>query len=356
MTEDAGLPVDTALVSEAQVVETPPVDTSDADIGAVYDRMMVNNGSDRGADGKYTSSEATESSEAGSVEPGVGEGDGGSQIVATPAPAHLPQAIKAHWDAMPEDARKAWAAHVTETDRKFGEQGKVLGQIKPFHDEMSAALAKFPEFKSLSPAEMAVGAARLAAVQIELNKNPVGTLLSLAKQYGVGTQLAQIFSGQEVKPADQTAVALERKISDLEAKLAKVSSPETIRGEISRTMSEKDAENVAKEFAAGKDYWADVEAKLPTFIKLVLETSGQDRLMTEILADAYDMAINADPAVRAKIRAAEAKAQAAQPDPKRTEAARKAASINVKSTANGKERSMTEEEAMGSAYDRAMAS
>ena len=354
MTDDAGQPVDTALVADIPVVDAPQVDTSDVDIGAAYDRLMVNNGADRGADGKFTSQAGPDAADEG--EGGAGEGDGGAVIVATPAPAHLPQTIKAHWDAMPEDARKAWAAHVTETDRKFGEQGKVLGQIKPFHEEMSAALAKYPEFKTLSPAEMAIGAARLAAVQIEMNKNPVGTLLSLAKQYNVDAQLAQIFSGQEAKPADRANADLVQKVTDLEAKLAKVSNPETIRGEISRTMSQKDAETVAKEFAAGKEYWADVEASLPMFIKHVLETSDQDRLMTETLAEAYDMAINANPAVRAKIRAAEAKAQAAQPDPKRTEAARKAASINVKSSANGKDRPVTEEEAMGSAYDRAMAS
>ena len=75
-----------------------------------------------------------------------------------------------------------------------------------------------------------------------------------------------------------------------------------------------------------------------------------------VLQKAYDMAINANPDVRAKVRAAEAKATAATPDPKKAAAVRNAVSINVKSSNSGKERPMTEEEAMASAYDRAMAS
>jgi hypothetical protein len=93
---------------------------------------------------------------------------------------------------------------------------------------------------------------------------------------------------------------------------------------------------------------------MPLYIKQVLE-KGLAQGPNGILQKAYDMAINANPDIRAKVRAAEAKATAGNPDPKRAAAVRNAVSINVKSSNSGKERIMTEEEAMASAYDRIMA-
>ena len=93
---------------------------------------------------------------------------------------------------------------------------------------------------------------------------------------------------------------------------------------------------------------------MPLYIRHVMER-GLAEGPKAILQKAYDMAINANPDVRAKVRAAEAKATAGNPDPKKAAAVRNAVSINVKSSTTGKERAVTEEEAMASAYDRAMA-
>lgn len=339
----------------ADVVDANPVlDAADDAVGAAYDRMMTNNGSDRGDDGKFVSPNGQEASAGGADEAGAGAPAVTPPAVETPAPAHLPQSIKSLWPAMSEDARKAWSAHVTDTDRKFGEQGKVLGQMKPFHDEFVAAMEQYPEWRGLPPAQLAQGAIRLAAVEREFSKNPVGVIMDLAKRSGSLEKLAQVFNGNAQQGDQGHHVArLERELETLRSQLGKAADPDTIRGEINRTMLAKDAEKLTSDFAAGKEHWAEVEAELPDFIRMVLAKGGE-RPMSDVLSDAYDMAINANPAVRAKIRAAEAKATAAQTDPKRTEAARKAASMNVKPTANGKDRPGTEEEAMGAAYDRMM--
>ena len=94
---------------------------------------------------------------------------------------------------------------------------------------------------------------------------------------------------------------------------------------------------------------------MPLYIKHVLERNLAEGPKA-VLQKAYDMAINANPDVRAKVRAAEAKATATTQDPKKAAAVRNAVSINVKSSNSGKERVMTETEAMGAAWDRVMAS
>jgi len=348
----------TALMPEVVPVEVV-VDTTDADLGAAYDRVAVQNGADRGEGGKFVSPNAPEDGKAASETAKTAEDE--TKPVETPtvaAPAHLPQAIKAHWDKYGAEAQAAIAAHQTEMDRKFGEVGKQLGQMKPFHDEFVAAMEQYPEWRGRPPAQLAQGAIRLAAVEAHLQKNPIGTILDIAERIGVKAQLAQVFSGQQAQEGSQAhhVARLERELESLKSQLGKAASPDTIRGEISRTMLEKDAEKVTHDFASSKEHWADVEAAMPSFIGMVLEQGGQGRPMQDILADAYDMAINANPEVRAKIRAAEAKATAAQTDPKRTEAARKAASINVPSTTSGKERVPSEDELLAAAYDRRMAS
>jgi hypothetical protein len=349
----ASSPVDTANPN--------PAPSADDQLGKVWDRLMRDNGAERGEGGKFASPTGSEQPKDGGQAEPAAAAPGATAPAATAAPAHLTQALKAQWDKMPEEARAEVARLTTEWDRKFGEQGKQLGQVKPIADKLTAAVQQFPEFKGMTPDQLAEGALQLAAVQSALHKNPLQTIVEIAQHYGVLPHLAAALQGTDVKPGDSAdsgriIAGLERKIANLEADLKKVGSPDTVRSEISRTMLEKDTETLVKDFAKGKDFYGDVEARLPDFISIVLANGGQGRPPADVLSDAYDMAINAIPEVRAKVRAAEARATAAVPDPKRTEAARKAASINVKPSANGKDRALTDEEAMGAAYDRVMAS
>jgi len=357
----------TELTNEP-IIDTPASDTSEADMGAVFDRLVTNNGADRATDGKFASVDVpkveTASTGDGGVPP-VEEGAGDKPVdvpVAgdTPAPAHLPGAIKAQWATATPELRAAIAAHQSEMDRKFGEIGKQYGAVKPIADKLTHATQNFPDFAGMTPDQLAQGALELAAVQVNLNKNPIGTIMDIAKHYNVLPQLAQAFQAQGGQPVDadhgQLVAGLQQKISNLETQLSKVSNPDTIRETVSTAFVERETETLVKQFAAadGKDYWADVEADMPLYIKHVLD-KGLAEGPKEILQTAYDMAINANPDVRAKVRAAEAKATAGKTDPKKAEAVRNAVSINVKSSNSGKERVMTEDEAMASAYDRVMA-
>jgi len=242
-------------------------------------------------------------------------------------------------------------------DRKFGEIGKQYGAVKPIADKIMGAASQFPEFKGFTPDQIAEGAVQLAAIQARLESGSedarVSTIMEVAKTYGVLPALAKAFGQQG--DGNQLVTGLQQKIATLESRLSQVGNPDSIRETVSMTLKERETETLVTDFAGKAEFWADVEAAMPTFIKAVMD-KGEGKTPQEIIADAYDMAINALPDVRAKVRASEAKATAAGPDPKRTEAARKAASINVPSTSSGKERVMTEDELLSAAYERKMAS
>jgi len=346
----------------------PPLPSFDDEMGAAYDRVMTTNGADRGEDGKFTPAGGKEQAAADGGtgkdgaslkgEEGAGE-EGANPPVAsgTPAPAHLPGALKAEWANIPETARAALVAHQADVDRKFGDIGKQLATVKPIADRLVEATTKFPAFKGMTAEQLAQGAIELGAVQVALGRNPVGTIMEIATHYRVLPQLAAAFAGAGGGEGGQSQLVagLEQKIANLQAKLAEVSSPDTVRQTVSMTLMEKDAEKALDEFAKGKEFFADVEADLPHYISKVIERHGDGRPFPEVLADAYDMAIHANPELRVKVQATEAKATAGDANPKRAADARRAASINVKSTSTGKDRPLTDEEAMGAAYDRAMA-
>lgn len=352
--------VQPAPVADPAPVSQPapePVVDDGAELGAAWDRAMKQ---ERGTDGRFVAATpADEPAPATDPAAPVVDPKAQQQPVSTTAPAHMPQSIKAEWDKMPETARAAIAAHQADMDRKFGEIGKQFQAVKPIADKLTHAVSSFPDFAGMTPDQLAQGAIELAAVQVNLHKNPVGTIIEIANHYGVLPKLAAAMQGQTADPNagnDQLIRGLQQKIANLEASLSKASNPDSIRETVSQTINERETGNMVTTFAQneGKEYWTDVEASMPEFIRIV-QGSGAASSPKEVLAQAYDMAINANPAVRAKVRAAEAKATVTQLDPQRAANAKKAASINVKSSSAGSERAPTEEEAMGAAWDRAMA-
>jgi len=337
-----------------EVVVTPPAD-ADGSMGAAWDRLMVNNGSDRAEDGKFVSANADAEIPAEGVAPeGAGEDGSVPNSAIAPAPAHLTGAIKSEWANIPEKARNEIARLTDDWHRKFGELGDQLGRVKPIAEKLTTATTQFPEFRGMTADQIADGALQLAAVQARLEKGPeaaLSTIMQIAQAYNVLPALARSFQAQQ---GTEQVAALQQQIASLEAKLQQAGNPDAIRETVSMTLRERETESLVQSFSSEKEHWAEVEAVMPTFIRAIQEKGGS-RSLKETLDAAYDMAINAIPEVREKVRAAEAKATAALPDPKRTDAARRAASINVKSSATGKERALTSQEAMAAAYDRAMA-
>lgn len=345
--------------TEPTVAEALVAPTEMEELGSAYDRAIAEGVeqdvvadpaavAERGPDGKFLA-KAQEAAADPVVDPVV---DPAAQPDSA-APEHLPQAIKTDWANIPETSRKAIVEHQRDMDRKFGAVGAQLREVKPIVDRFNQA-KNVPELANLSHDQIAQGALELAMVQVKLEKAPVETIIEIAQTYGVLDQLTAKMRGEQVQSGgnEQRLMAT---IRTLEKRLDEVGNPDFIRKNVSGYLEERDAETLVKDLSTGKEFYADVEAHLPAFIQMAWQTLGEGASRNDVFNTAYDMAINAIPSVRAKAQAANQKA-AVQPDPKRAESAKKAASINVKSSSNGRERALTEEEAMGSAWERAMAS
>src|SRR5262249_9544936 len=91
------------------------------------------------------------------------------------------------------------------------------------------------------------------------------------------------------------------------------------------------------------------EPDLVSFIHMAKQKLDGTASQEAVLKRAYDMAINADPDLRAKAAALKSAAAA---DPDRIAAAKRANETNIRSTSTGKTRQLTPEEELGAVYDK----
>ena len=349
--------------------------TEDEEMGAAWEKAMSDDGGEDRAEpagdgrqrdpetGRFVAKDATEQEtpdegDQASLEgEGDAETDAGSTVAEVSAPAHMPQALKANWDKIPEDARKAIVDNDKEWSRKFGDMGRQLDQVRPVSEALAKTIENAPVFKGMTVEQIARGASELAAVQAKLQSADAGgrvdIIMQIANHAGVLPQLQAALSGQKLDEQDN---AVFEKISGLEQKVSQI-TPDQIEQQVSRAIEMRDTMTAVEAFGSDPKnaFYADVEASLPQYIAIVKERHPEGISINAALAEAYDMAINADPNIRQKLREQEAKATSSQADTERAGKAKKAASINVKSTSNGKAPSMTEEQAMSAAYDRLMA-
>lgn len=347
----------------SEAVEPSPESLDEA-LSTTYDEVMAeDSGQERGADGRFVSAESTEPAPESELaappadepadEPAekTEEGeDPGEAKEATEPLAHMPQDIKDAWGDMPEAARDAVAKHQTDMDRKFSQQGRMLQAVQPIADRLNDAVGKYPQFLNMTPEQLADGAIRLAAVQQDLETDPVNAVLRVAQQYGIIEHLRAALQGEQPPESANHSAQLHRELRDLKTTIE--NGQGSIDDRISAAMSERDTASSVQQFAADQPHWADVEPHLPQFI-VIARQQAPDASQIETLKAAYDMAIHAIPDVRAKVEAT-GKA-ASRPDPERAVKAKKAASVNLKSTSTGKERVRTELELLSDTYDRVMA-
>jgi hypothetical protein len=332
----------------------------DSAIGAIWDKHnddddWTNDNKVESKDGAETTKDASGRDESGrfaskdspAAEDAAGEpAEGAAEATDTGAPAHLPYDIKSNWDTIPEAARDAIAALTSEQDRKFGELGRELASVKPIKETLSQYNEYFDGTKGNYRPEEAIS--YLFNVQRKMDQDPLNTIMEIAHTYGVADQL-----GQPTEGSHQVS-QLHRTIRDLESRLQ--NTPAEIDQKIAQNFEMREFDKAIAEFASTADHYAEVEEKLPSFIAASWAIKGEGADKMDVLKHAYKLATDEIPEVRAKVQAAEKNKAAGHTDPKRTESAKRAASANVKSNSTGKSVTFTsEDEAMGAAYDRAMA-
>jgi hypothetical protein len=352
-------------MGEAPVTNDTPltpvenVSASDDALSAAYDLAMSSSEPDapEAAEAAARRDEQGRFAKQNPAEASPQDGEAGEEAQAAvsdrPAiPAGLPATWRADmadiWEAVPEDKRERLGKWSQEVNAKLSDMGRKVSAYSDVQSVFDDMLQTYPDRFNGPDAMHPKDAVKfLYQVQKDMDARPVETILEVAARYNAIPELAKALGGAGYDQNAQVST-LQGTIQQLEARIASLVSPETINNHISRAMSEREVTSSLERFASEKPFFGDVESVLPQFINIARESEPEADPM-RLLETAYDMAINAIPAVREKAQAASR--AAVMPDA-RAAAAKKAASINVKSTAAGRPKPRSEEEAMGDVWDR----
>lgn len=339
--------------SSAAPTETPVSD--DSSLAAVWDRLERDNGAARDESGKFAST--TPVDEAAETPDPLEGGEGEAATVAetsTPAVVEVPlpsnwRGLEETWAKIPADLREGIKAHEDKLHQTLSQQGQALSAYKPIGDVIQRYGDYFNgERGSYKPAE---AIDYLFGLQRSMDENPMETLLQIADTYELRPKLAEMLGGQG---AGQSESVLLAKISQLENTIRGMSDPSKIDQRIAEKLRE-DREFSAVESVisrTSKDmplYDQIPETDLVHFINRSWQKLGSAASQEAVLKSAYDMAINADPDLRAK--AAALKTAAVQ-DPAKVAAAKRANETNIRSTSTGKGRELTDDELLAQVYDK----
>jgi hypothetical protein len=338
---------DVQMTAEAPVqqVEIPgtaetvaPANLDDV-LSNIYDREVTQNGSDRGDDGKFVSPnpETPESpaAEEASVqsEPGEGEEQTQESQTLTPAEVPLPSSWRDKadaWAKVPADVKPWLAEHDARTNQTLSEQGRTIATLRPVQDVIKANEHLFNG--RTKPDGSRVSAHEAIAFLFDAQAQALGV--------------------KDYKP--QPTQAQQPQIS-----------PDLLKRIVADTFEEKFSEKstidgntkLYNDFAAKNPLVSEIATEdLLQFIEIAKTKVSDTAAPSAVLEKAYDMAVHADPSLRAKVAAA-AKAAAATPqNPQRAEDAKRANAVNLKSTSTGKVKPPSLDDVLSQTYDRAQES
>ncbi|MEI5680496.1 MULTISPECIES: hypothetical protein [unclassified Mesorhizobium] len=346
----------TALsTGNAAVIETADLGgNEDAALEAVWNQIERDNGSARDEGGKFSNGngEGDEAAKAAETDPnappqeGEGTGEegneaGSSTLTATgvPLPANW-NGMDGDWAKIPPDVQAKIAARDTEIHARMSEQGRKISEFQPYTEvfDRNKDLLSGKKMENGSEPSMVQAVDFLMNAQRRLDQNPIAGLMEIAERYGVLPHLKAVFSGQMQIPSDPQPAGISP--ADVER---------IVKGALTEDATVKAANDELSRLTADKPLFSEIpEDDMVHFIHRARTKLGDAASKEAVFNQAYDMAVNADPDLRAKAAATK---KAAAADPKRTADAKRANSVNVTSTSTGKARELTEDELLSSVYD-----
>lgn len=353
--------VNTEELSGTQVEPGAVADMADDDaMGAVWDRMERDNGSDR-ENGRFVSVDPEKrTADAGAGEGNEQEGgpETGSSTPATSAP--LPgnwTGLDEVWNKIAPEDRAKIAAVQNDLQAKLSDQGRAIAAFKPMQEVIERQKDYFDgRYKNADGSGITPTQAVefFFNVQRELDKDPIAGLINIADRYGARDQLAAALGKAPAGDGQQGDAALRAEITSLRRQVQDLLNPASIDARISQKFSEKAAADAADEevsrLAKDKPLYSEIpEEDMVTAIHRARRKLGDAASKQAVFDLAYDIAVHADPDLRAKAAAAK---PAAGQNQRKVEEARRAAGVNVTSTSSGKARNLTEDEELAEVYDR----
>lgn len=350
----------------ADVPREPSVDgANDKNLGDIFDKLM---GDDKARDstGRFKAKESAAPPVADGADPDQSGAEAtGEQPLDSERPVQ-PTALPPNWpkdkadafNAIPEAARGPVQEVLQGLHAKMSDQGRALSQyrdIEPIVADMKATYSHL--FQGENAQSPATAIRFLYDIQKGMDTDPMTTWWKIAENYGLIPQLAQRFTqaGQPQAgsvPMQQPQPDVGMILQQIEGRVMAQLAPDRLKQQISSVMTETQTQESISRFASEKPLWSEVEDQLPQFIEIAKGLQPEAAPLA-LLEAAYDMAIHANPATRAKVSAAAPQATAQKTDADRAAKAKAANQLNVKTTSNGKARPRTDDEVYGEAWDRA---
>ncbi|WP_434723046.1 hypothetical protein [Mesorhizobium sp. RIZ17] len=341
----------------------------DAALEAIWNKHERDSGAERD-NGKFASPDPARKSAvevAGAAAGGDGgEGQAGDSLTPgaeqVPLPANwqgikggVAENVKQAWEKAPAELRKFVADREQELQGRLSDHGRAVSAYKPIQDVIERngkyfdpnTGKKMADGKVVTPAQ---AIEYLFNVQQNMDQAPVETVMSIIDRYGIRDKVAAVF-GQTPQQGESE---LRQEIAGLKQMLASVHNSANIDDRISQRLQERDSITAANEelgrLSADKPLYSEIpEKRMVNFINDAWDRLGSTASKEAVFNLAYDMAVNADPDLRAKAAAAKV---AAPKDTGKVDAAKRANSVNIPSTASGKARVLSEDEELAAVYDR----
>lgn len=267
-------------------------------------------------------------------------------------PTDFPKAVRENWGKIPDEARQALVESQRELNRKLTEQGRQMTGIAPIRDALVEIARDTPEMLNMRPEEVAQEFKKFRDTVIKpLNEKPLETVMQVIKERGLEEPLKQVLNGQQPGQESMRENILLKEIGQLKQQVKQLSDPNYIQGHVEQFTTQSNLASEVANFSQNAEHWADVESHMPAAIQFV-KSAEPDLPPKDTLERAYNLAVSQYvPEAKATRKAGEQPAP--QVDPKKTEAAIKAKSVNVKGKASDKSRKLTEDELLARAYDKA---
>lgn len=350
--------IDSAVITpETPDISTDTVNEDDA-LGAVFDTVSKEEISSRDANGRFVSKSTPAASDTDNepLEGGEGGEPKAGEISTPPGDVPLPSSWRGKeelWGKIPADLREPIRAHQQELHKTLSQQGQALSAYKPLSDVLMNYKEYFGGEKGNYKPHEAME--YLFNMQRKMDTNPIETLMEIADSYDLRPHLQQMFGGTSEGGQSTTAneTALLAKIGQLENTIKQMGDTSRIDERISQRLNEDrelgEVDSLLGRLSPDMPLLDDIpEPDLVSFIHMSKQKLGGAASKEAVLKRAYDMAINADPDLRAKAAALKTAASA---NPEQVAAAKRANQANLRSTSTGRTRQLTQEEELGAVYD-----
>jgi hypothetical protein len=253
----------------------------------------------------------------------------------TPSAIERPQSWSpesdALWKQLPPDAQELIAKRESESQQQISRMGNDLATFKPLGELLGQHRAMF-ERNGLDAVN---GVKTLLEAQQMLEMDPVGGLAAIAGRFGLNrVQLAQALTGRQVTgedgknsgPIDPAMLQIQSEVTGLKQQLAEAKREQlTWREQQERAAQQQTDHEVAK-WAEGKPYFDEARTMMGN---LIMAAANQGQVLS--LDDAYDQAVHALPALRAKVQA-EAKAKDVEKRKQAASQAKRSGAVNAGTT------------------------